>query len=307
MKTLLAVMAMVSVITMTAKAAEETTTTTTTKAKKQEIMKEQRDNAPVTEDIDSEITNAKMRAESGSKSKHSLSMGVGYSGGSVKDAFSKTRPNISANSTVEAKTSAAGDLNYRYRMTPSDSLTAGFGLKWVTPTFEGQKIEASNPGVGYSKTFKAGAVQNSFSAGLTAITASELIESSKMAYSADVGHTGIMEIGRSGWQLGLSGAVSYYNYTQNLGGQTEYELGLYPFIEYAFNDKYNFRSVYRGNSYGSVRENNMTFEQFEPTQSLGVGIAATRDIFLYPNIQWVWRDVTAEKTNVAMSASMNFF
>ncbi len=301
MKTLLAVMALIA--GMTANAAEEATT----KAKKQEIMKGQRQNAPVTEDIDNEITNAKMRAESGSKSKHSFSMSAGYSGGSMKDAFTDKRPNIGANSTVETKTSASGDLSYRYRVTASDSLTAGFGVKWVTPTFQGQKMEASNPGVGYSKTFKAGNIQNSLGVGLAKITASELIEGQKMDYNADIGHTGIFEIGQSGLQLGLSTSLAYYNYTKNIGGQTEYEIGLYPFIEYAFNDKYNLRTVYRGNSYSSSREDNMTFEQTEPTQSMGVGIAATRDIFLYPNIQWVWRDVTSEKTNVALSASMNFF
>ncbi len=300
MKTLLAVMALVA--GLTAQAAEESTT----KAKKEEIMKEQRENAPVTEDIDNEITNAKMRADAGSKSKHSISLGVGYNGGSLKDAFSSKRPNIAANSTVETKTAASGDISYRYRLTASDSLTAGFGLKWLTPSYNGERVEASNPGIGYSKAFKAGKVQNSIAAGVNKITAAELVEGQKMDYSFDLGHTGIMEIGQSGWQLGLSTSLSYYNYTQLIEGQSEYEVGLYPFVEYAFNDKYNFRTVYRGNVYGSTRENNMAFEQYEPTQSLGIGIAATRDIFLYPNIQWVWRDVTAEKTNVAVSASMNF-
>ena len=86
MKTLLAIMALLA--GFTASAAEEATT----KAKKEEIMKEQRQNAPVQEDIDNEITNARMRAESGSKSKHSISASLGYNGGSLNDAFSKTRP-----------------------------------------------------------------------------------------------------------------------------------------------------------------------------------------------------------------------
>ena len=214
---------------------------------------------------------------------------------------------FSENKTIETKTAAAGDLNYRYRLSASDSLSAGFGLKWLTPTFSGQRIEASNPGVGYSKTFKAGKIQNSIGAGLTAYTAAELVEGQKLAGSVDLGHTGIMEIGTSGLQLGLSTSLGYNNYTQAVADQIEYSVSLNPFIEYAINDKYNLRTVYRGNTYNSSRISNMTFEQEEPTESFGVGIAATRDIFLYPNIQWVWRDITAEKTNVALSASMNFF
>ena len=302
MKTLLAVMVLVA--GFTAHAEEESTT----KAKKEEIMKEQAEKAPVSEDIDNEITNAKMRADSGSKSKHSLSFSAGYNGGSLKDAFSKKRPNIAENSTIEAKTAASGDLSYRYRLSASDSLTAGFGLKWVTPTFEGQKVEASTPSVAYNTSFKAGAIQNSMSLGAYKVTSSELIEGIKASGGASFDHVALGEIGRSGWQLGLATSLGYSTYSAFVPeSQIEYSIGVFPFVEYAFNDKYNFRTVYRGNTYNSIRENNKAFVQEEPTQSLGIGIAATRDIFLYPNIQWVWRDVTAEKTNVALSASMNFF
>lgn len=302
MKTLLAVMALVA--GFTAHAAEESTT----KAKKEEVMKEQRENAPVAVDIDNEITNAKMRADAGSKSKHSISLGAGYNGGSLKDAFGKTRPDISDNSTNEQKTSAAGDLNYRYRLSASDSLTAGFGLKWLTPSYDGQKIEASNPAVGYNKSFKAGKTQNSLSVGSQKYTASELIKKLKINADIGFGTNTIVEIGTSGLQVGLGTSLGYTNYTEFIAGsQLEYSVAVSPYVEYAFNDKYNFRTVYRGNGYNSLRESNMKFEQEEPTQSLGIGIAATRDIFLYPNVQWVWRDVTSEKTNVALSASMNFF
>jgi hypothetical protein len=321
MKTLLAIVALVS--GMSAYAQEASTEAATTKAKAPELSTKQ----AVEGDIDSEITNAKMRAESGSKSKHSASMAMNYSGGSVDDAFGYKRPALSAGAATPKLTSLAGDVNYRYRISAAQSLTAGVGLTWITPGHDFKKSEqdaglakqeASNPMVAWSSAYKVSGVQNITSATLTKYTNKELVEGEKLNNSLNIGQTALMELGTSGWQLGLALDGTYYNYNQYSPGedsegnqaasfQTEYELGAYPFAEYVFNDTYNFRTVYRGNTYGSGRDNRMAFTQYEPTQSAGLGIAATRDIFLYPNVQWVWRDTRSEKTNVALSATMNFF
>lgn len=308
MKTLLAITALT--LGLNAYGQEEAATS---KAKASEIKTKQ--NA-VEGDIDNEITNAKMRAESGSKSKHSASMSLNYSGGTLDDAFGYNRPALSSAAATTTLTSLSGDINYRYRVSASDSFTAGVGLTWLTPGYELKQKErdaqisqqeASNPGVAYSSAYKVAGIQNISSLGLTKFTSKELVEGAKYNGSMYISQTALMDMGTSGWQLGLAADASYYNYTETLEGQTEYELGFYPFAEYVFSDTLNFRTVYRGNTYGSVRENNMAFTQLEPTQSMGMGIAATRDIFLYPNVQWVWRDTRQEKTNVAVSATMNFF
>ena len=323
MKTLLAIMALLA--GFTASAAEEATT----KAKKEEIMKEQRENAPVQEDIDSEITNAKMRADSGSKSKHSLSAGLGYSGGTLEDVFGKKRPKLSPSAGTPDYTSLSGSINYRYRLSQQESLTAGVAVGWVAPGHDlnsqedkengVEKTQLTDPGLAYSRSFKAGQVQNSTSLSFTKNTDKQVVESEKTNFGLGVSHTAIIDVGPAGLQLGLSADAGYTNYSSYVPGEDkktgaaaatpeiEYEVGLFPFVEYAFNDRYNFRTVFRGTSFYSRRDNHDTFTRSPGTQSMGIGIAATRDIFLYPNIQWVWEDTRSEKTNVALSASMNFF
>lgn len=268
-------------------------------------------------DIDQEITNAKLRAESGSKSRHSASLGLNYNGGTVESPIAYQRPNIVGANATPTLTAISGDVNYRYRMTQNDSLTVGLGLNWVAPSFDLdarhkakniKKQEATDPSFGYSRAFKSGDIQNIFSAGVTKYSSAEVIETEKTNYNAGIGHTVMTKIGDTAWEIGAAADLYYYNYYEFLeGAQAEYSVGFYPIAEYAFNDRYNFRTVYRGNSYVSLRENNMAFLQREITQSMGLGISATRDIFLYPNVQWDWRDTRSEKTNVALSATMNFF
>src|SRR5690606_25493408 len=52
------------------------------------------------DDIDQEITNRKLRAETGSKSKYSISTDWTYNGGTIKDPGSDVRPNVRAASST---------------------------------------------------------------------------------------------------------------------------------------------------------------------------------------------------------------
>jgi hypothetical protein len=305
-KTLLAVVALVAGFNAYAEESSTASSETTSKAKVQELKSKQQ--APKSqEDIDNEITNAKMRAEAGSKSKHSFSFVGGYSGGSLMKPLDALRPELAPGQLEETKTSLDGGISYRYRLSPKDSISVGAGIQWTTPGREGAETEVNDPNVSYSRAFKVGKVQNIFSAGSTKYTSAEAVKEKHKNFDFGVGQTALMEIGTTGWQLGLAADVTYMNYSEYNPKSWETMVGIYPFVEYAFNDTYNFRTVYRGNTYINSRANKEHFTQLEPTQSLGLGIAATRDIFLYPNVQWVWRDIDAEKTNVALSATMNFF
>ena len=44
-----------------------------------------------------------------------------------------------------------------------------------------------------------------------------------------------------------------------------------------------------------------------PYQSMGIGMAVTRDIYLYPNVQFLPLDMRSDLTNVGMSANISFF
>ncbi|MNT01942.1 hypothetical protein D3C72_1364290 [compost metagenome] len=92
--------------------------------------------------------------------------------------------------------------------------------------------------------------------------------------------------------------------------QDDFGYGLYPFAEYSFNDTYSFRTVFgyfQMVHYKETETDKARVEAQTPYQSMGVGISVSRDIYLYPNIQFTPLDIRDDRTNVALSANLNLF
>ena len=279
-------------------------------------------------DIDQEITNARMRAESGSKSKFSLSSTLSYTGGSIQKPLGQRRPNLAGTPEIQVNTSANIGLDGRYRWTKNDSFTVGVDAGLYTP-FQGDVNGAENqlnifdPNVAYSRVGKVGALQTVFTVGASAGTSQEsrnidnlggLVTSYNMLHSFQNGLT-----------VGTSAQVGYNFYESDPGAvtkggtrrpgyyggdrRTEYALGVFPYAEYAFSDKLSARTVFGyfnwRHLYGD--DNRYRLLQTYVYQSIGVGIAVTRDLYLYPNIQFLPGDVRDDFTNVALSATINMF
>ena len=278
-------------------------------------------------DIDEEITNAKMRAESGSKSKWSLSTTETYTGGAISSPFAADRPNIKGTPEAQRLTSIGGGLNGRYRMTKNDSFTAGTTFAIMTP-FEGQPSDGTqqfnvfDPNVGYNHSAKVGAFQTAAILGYSYGTSNE-------SRAVDMTHQfggayNAMHDFHNGLTAGAQVAVDYNLFTtaagtssnpdthrRGYGGDTrvDWDFAIYPQAEYKINDTFSARTVFGyfnwKHLYGDVNTARLlhTFTY----QSLGIGISVTRDIFLYPNVQFIPDNMRSNFTNVAMSATINIF
>ncbi|HWU44940.1 MAG TPA: hypothetical protein VN132_15915, partial [Bdellovibrio sp.] len=93
----------------------------------------QKKDETVKEDIDNEITNAKLRAEMGSKSRWSIKTAINYNGGTVEKPFAGDRPNIAASTNTDVQTSLSGTVAVAYRLSARDSLSFGTGVAIATP------------------------------------------------------------------------------------------------------------------------------------------------------------------------------
>lgn len=283
-------------------------------------------------DVDQEITNAKLRAESGSKSRYSLSFTANYNGGSLSKPMSKDRPNPT-NDPLVPKTSMSGDFGGRYRIDKNQSLSATLGYSLERPFHEAERGQVSNPSLSYNNSRKIGVVQNVASASITASTNSDETEIGTVGY-ASISDTVVYDFGGSRMSLGIVPEIiaSSFNKRNNIvepkgqdagaaiGFQEDYSAAIYPFAEYAFSDKINVRTVFRPWIFSHARGESdfWTFQRRPWTQSFGIGIAMTRDIFLYPNFQWNWERWRREDFNfagsqtratstVGMSAVVNVF
>jgi len=261
-------------------------------------------NSPAREDIDNEITNAKLRAQTGAKSLFSFQSTFNYNGGSIEDPLGKTRPQLSPGTVENDPAKLTGSISGKYRITDHDNLNVGFGVGWLTPTYQGQKGQAEDPYAAYGRVFKAMGLQNVLNVAVTYYTTDSSIRR-KDLFETDIDHTILWTIPTTKWQLGANVMWEREIYGRHATAGQEDTLALFPFAEYEFNNTLSFRTVYRGLTFFNTLDQQATFKRDDPTQSMGLGISVTRDIYLYPNVQWVWADLRSDKTNVALAANIN--
>jgi hypothetical protein len=277
-------------------------------------------------DVDQLITNKKLRAETGSKSKVSLSTMFNYKGGSVEKPGSKIRPNITGESNAVAVSGITGEVSGKYRVGEQSSVSAGVGVRMLAPfheslaatkvkNAEGEELERNdvyNPYLSYTYLDKIAGVQS-----VTTVTATgyTTAPSRKVGYVANLGVQQIFvkDIGTTGLSVGVllaADASGFDKFAREAkAGSSDYGFGLYPMLEYVFNDTFNFRTISGIQVYEHSRLANTAWSFSKNTvyQSVGLGISITRDIFLYPNVQFLPGDLKSDRTNVALSANINVF
>ncbi len=286
-------------------------------------------------DLDQEITNAKLRAESGSKSKFSLSFTGSYLGSSLEVPFDKDRPNTS-NEATPPRVFMGGSFGGRYRIDKNQSLSLGIGYSVVRPFQEARYWDVSNPYVSYSYAGKIGKVQNISDATLSVTTNRDETEiGSFMAGS--LSNTMMYDFGGSRASIGLAAVGEYTYFSKDKDSlaryagdeadktfkagrdQRDYTLAAYPLMEYAISDYVQLRTVFRPWVFNhNVNQEGLTFSRARWTQSIGVGVAVRRDVYLYPNFQYDWEQWRGDDYNwfakntranstVGLSATLNIF
>lgn len=270
------------------------------------------------EDVDQIITNRKMRAEAGSKSKHSINSSLGYSGSTVRAPFKDVRPNLRGRADSTTVATFGGSVGYKYSITSRDAMKLGVGLRWITPVSGNEppkgmnRSDVDNPYLIYQRVSKIGQVQNVLQFGPTLYTRLDL-KAKGFASNWGVNNNMVYEIGKTKLSVGLLTGVSAYTFDKhkdvNKVKQSDYDVGFYPFMEYVINDRFNIRTISGLWTYSHARTQKSFWTLSKDTiyQSIGLGISVTRDIYLYPNVQFVPEDIRDERTNVALSTNINVF
>jgi hypothetical protein len=300
--------------------AQETTTDASAESKAK--LSDVKEANKVEGNIDEEITNKKLRAESGSKSKFSLSLDATFTGGSVEKPLDAKRPDLYGRPGTQRVSSLTLGPDVRYRWTKNDSVTFGTNIGVSTP-LQGDinpqrgQTRVGDPALGYSRVGKLSALQSILSVGASAGTSPEALDVDRIADLA--ASWTLMRTWENGLSLGLSATLyePFYSNASGRGGETgygqddrsDYEIGLYPAMEYEFNDVFSFRTVARYSSwyhyYGDPQTGRLI--PLAGTQSAGIGISLGRDFYLYPNVQFDWAEMMGNRTNVAMTATINVF
>ncbi len=274
------------------------------------------------DEADQVITNRRLRAESGSLSKWSGSLYFNYSGGNLADPIKPERRNILGAADALELQNFYADLGIRYRITALDSITASTGVFVSTPfhttidhdranreAFEKNKqdVTVSDPALKYTHLDSILGMQSVTTLSATLITNPE---QTKAGYdsSYQLSQTFMKEFGKSGFSLGGSFQWRKYTFAKTNQNLAENVPGFYPAAEYVINDLLNVRTVFGWQVYQQTRSmDHDTYTKRKVYQSVGLGISLSRDVFLYPNIQFVPSDIRSDRTNVAISANVNVF
>lgn len=278
-----------------------------------------------TDKADELITNRRFRASNGSLSKFSLNTSMTYNAGSIEKPLAADRPNISNAGDTTSIAGISGTLNGSYRLNTLNRINLGAGLQMLAPfnnsidtsdqraesEFDENrgKMDVSNPYVSYTHMNKLFGVQTVFTGGIKQFTASNLRDAGYQN-SADLTINTMYNPKGSAFSFGVLGVYSKYffdNDDSNLAQfQNDVVWGFLPQAEYVINDTFNIRTIVRSNWYQNNRADS-DFSQRPVTQSLGVGISVSRNVFLYPNIQFVYEDLQAANTNIGFTANINMF
>lgn len=280
------------------------------------------------DEADQILTNGRLRAEAGSLSRFSVKSSLMYFAGTIEKPFDAERPNISGgNETQDVLQNLNGTVGVKYRASSRSSVHLDGGLKMLTPfnrsvktsdetlrqQFDdhGGKMVMYDPTIGYSYMFRAFGTQNYLEFGQVYITDPVLREVGVLTASSLM-HAVAYELGASKFTVGMEWGVVYQWFDKSAeifgADQTQYQFGFFPSLEYAITDRVIARTVL-----GVVLEHTrefrdpLMFRRDLVYQSVGVGFSLTRDIYIYPNVQFLPGDIQGNKTNVALQTFLNVF
>jgi hypothetical protein len=285
---------------------------------------------PGSDSVDDMITNNNLRALSGSVSRWSIASQFNYNGGTISDPLAQDRPNVSAGSGVTDKSDLDGSISVKYNINTKNSLLAGFGIRWIAPlttggpsNYDGTRFDAMNPYITYQYVYKWLGVQSVLQAQFMQWTQSD---QTALGYGQqlNIDQENMYDIGKTNISVGVSAAVQYqwFNKSGSYGDpgsdsyvgnvqtvQSQYLIQLSPEIEYQLTEKVNLRTLVSLWTYEHyvATSNPFSFVHDAIYQSIGVGYSVTRDIFLYPNIQFLPGQIMASETNVGLTATVNLF
>ena len=274
--------------------------------------------APVS-DIDEIITNNKMRAQTGSKSKYSISNSFSYAGGSLEDPLGSVRPNISGATGSTDVALLSGGIGLRYALSVQNALYANVGVRWITPlaglqkpaNYNGDKWDADNPGISFQHVYRWGKVQSALQASETFFTNSNLLRLGFLT-SWGVSQNNVVEIGNTGLSFGLTASAGYAVFTKSDAAdeahQSDFNFSLLPFLEYKITQRLDVNTSFNLFSFQHLRTANVgTYQRQIVTQSFGFGYEVYRDFYIGPGLLWIPGKLAADTTLVSLSATFNLF
>ncbi|MDG0816410.1 hypothetical protein [Bdellovibrio svalbardensis] len=253
-----------------------------------------------------EITDAKLKADAGSLSRYSLKFNFTYNGPTLTDLSEKDQPNPDG-SIGSFQTSLGGSIGARYRINSKSTVGISTGLKSIHPFHGAERTDLSNPSLTYDYSSRIAGIQMKNSPGFVLRTVPDFTKVGQYGMLLD-NHSLVYDLGPSGFSIGTDMAVGYFLYNREYqtadGKAARYSFEFNPNLKYNFSDKLSF--VFSSNiSLWNPRGRSDQFALLNKSinQKLGLGYAYQRDIYINPFLTFypqhlTWSGVTLNLTTI---------
>jgi len=282
----------------------QTSSTTVAPASSSTVLKDETLNKQFNENHD--ITDAKLKADSGSLSRYSLKFNLTYTGPTLSDFSEKDQPNPDG-SVGSYQTALGGSMGARYRLSPKSSAGISTGLKAIHPFHGAERVDVSNPALTYDYSARVADVQMKNAPGFVYRTVPEFTRVGQYGMLYD-NHSIVYELGLSGFALGVDMAAGVFLYNRDYektdGKSARYSFEFNPNVKYNFSDKLSVVTI-SNISLWNPRSHQDQFALLNKSvnQKLGLGYAYTRDIYLNPFLTFypqhlAWSGMTFNFTSI---------
>lgn len=253
-----------------------------------------------------EITDAKLKADAGSLSRYSLKFNVTYSGPTLTDLSEKDQPNPDG-SIGSFQTALGGSMGARYRLNSKSTVGISTGLKAIHPFLGVERVDLSNPSLTYDYSARVMGVQMKNSPGFVLRTVPDFTKVGQYGMLLD-NHSIVFDLGSSGFSVGTDMAVGVFLYNREYqvkdGKAARYSFEFNPNLKYNFSDKLSIitaSNISLWNPRG--RSDQYALLNKSVNQRLGMGYAFKRDIYINPFLTFypqhlAWSGVTLNMTTI---------
>ncbi|MGE3610442.1 MAG: hypothetical protein AB7I27_12705 [Bacteriovoracaceae bacterium] len=248
---------------------------------------------------------------------------MNYNGGSIQKPFAAQRPNIVDGADALTLQYMSANVGLRYRLNALNSITVATGMFMTAPFNKTIKtndpdledefkktqgvLTVNDPNLIYTNLASVYGWQVVTQLTPTLITNSQQRHQGYRA-SWDAASTWMKVIGKSDLSLGATFEWTGYSFDKPNKSLATNVWQLYPVVEYIINDKLNLRTLWGWQVYQQTRDMKWnTYDKRIVYQSFGVGVSLNRNIYLYPNIQFIPSDIRSDRTNIGLSAYINTF
>lgn len=257
-----------------------------------------------------EITDSKLRADSGSRSRYSLIFNLTYAGPTLGDLSSKDQPNPDG-SIGSYSTSLGGTLGTRLRLNNKKVFSLSTGAKTIHPFHGAQRVDLSNPSLTFDNSSRWQDIQMRSSVSFIYRTIPEFRMVGQFGYLL-LSQSMVHDWGATGAAIGADLSLGSFMYSRSYRDSDkkapQYALEINPTVKYRFSEKLDLSSsLTLGFWNPRSRQDHLVLLNRAMTQRLALGYSLNHSTYIQPYLGFYPQNLQADLITLNLKTIFSAF